>query len=697
MAFSHEHAPPVTRARVATLFCFGAVCTESLAQETADNLSDPGSLAPAIHTTRLDYSEFDTPEAVTVITQDDIRLAGYIEISELFRSIPGFRIVKIGDESRVSYHGTNGRQNRRLLVTIDGRNVLIGDGQYVEFDRLPIELEDIARVTVTRGPNGAAYGDNAFLASIDFQTVGRDDPRGFALRAGGGYNHRRKASVSGNKDIGALVVQFSAGAEHDGGYDFFDAAGTPRDDGKDLNRARLTIQREVSERSLWRLDANLYDGENKTGIRPLRLTGEQQNNGNFVALSNRRELGESSRLDWVLSHNHQSESIRSTGCYTPDAIAAGRLAIPDPELQARVLAPTLFVPGLLGVSLEDTCFFTDIAFGSDRTELHLEYEFLRGPWRYIVGGSAARTDASSAQRFAGQDQRQRSYRVFGETDLVIGDIHASLGFMAQDSSNVEDIEPAWRTAISWQFAPNQALRYSHAHSFRVPSLIESETFWTGAFNFGRRDDPLTAYAFSIPLPLITNSTRLRPETIESDAVGYFGVLLRSSATLDVKLFREKIRNSIESGLFYFSPPPFNGQPFMLKGVEGEFALRLSEQWKISGNYSYLETDAGRDTLEWNLYGRHAGSLALTFHPSTVHGFSIGYYGNSAISGNSYDRFDLVYNYSRSIGQQRAFRSQLVLNHHVGGRDGFRETQPLLSNEGYFAHLNQLFLFTELTF
>ena len=119
--------------------------------------------APAIHPTRLDYSEFDAPEAVTVITQEDIRRAGYLEISEIFRSVPGFRVVKIGDESRLGYHGTTVSQHRRMLITIDGRSVLIGDSQYVEFDRLPIELEDIERAPFG---NGSAQVSRPFWRSL---------------------------------------------------------------------------------------------------------------------------------------------------------------------------------------------------------------------------------------------------------------------------------------------------------------------------------------------------------------------------------------------------------------------------------------------------------------------------------------------------------------------------------------------------
>ena len=118
-------------AGTSALLSWTLVSVQSVSAQDAEDLSDALHLPPAIHATRLDYSEFDVPEAVTVVTQDDIRLAGYLEISEIFRSVPGFRIVKIGDESRLSYHGTNGTQNRRMLITIDGRTVLI----YMEIGR----------------------------------------------------------------------------------------------------------------------------------------------------------------------------------------------------------------------------------------------------------------------------------------------------------------------------------------------------------------------------------------------------------------------------------------------------------------------------------------------------------------------------------------------------------------------------------
>jgi outer membrane receptor protein involved in Fe transport len=267
--------------------------------------------------------------------------------------------------------------------------------------------------------------------------------------------------------------------------------------------------------------------------------------------------------------------------------------------------------------------------------------------------------------------------------------------MAQDSSNVQSTEPAWRGALTWQFLPNQAIRYSYARSFRIPSLIETEILWSGAFNFGRRDEPQSAYPISVPLPLETDSVRLKPETIDSHSIGYFGTFFGSSATLDLKVFSETIHDPIESFIFYFSPPPFNSSPFTVKGAELEAGYRISDHWKVSGQYSYLDNTA-LDPLELELQSRNAGSVLITYQPLPNHALSVAYYGNSDMAGHDYDRFDFVYNYNRTLGTH-LLRSKFIWQHHFTPGEGLRDPNPLLSNEGYFAHVDQVFLNLEFTF
>lgn len=670
-------------------------CAPSWSQSSSEGDDEPAGVSPAIHATRLTHSEFDVPEAVTTITAEEIRRSGYVEISEIFRAVPGFRVVKIGDESRVSYHGTSVRQNRRMRVTVDGRNVLVADGQYVEFDRLPIDLDDIRRVTITRGPNAAAFGENAFMASIDFETIGRDDPEGTAIRIGGGDNGRRRLGVGINDEVAGVDLAFSAGSERDGGYDYLDANKTPRDDGKEIKRARLTLSRDTRQNTHWRLDASAYESDHRSGFRPLRITGEQTNDGAFIGIGYSREIGDSSRIDWLVSHNRQRENLRQIGCYTPEAIAGARTLYTDPQQLMLVLAPTLFVPSLLRTTLADTCFYTDRGIQSRRNELEVEYESRVGAWRYVVGGSATYSEASSQQYFAGRDQEQQSYRAFGESAATFGNVHASFGVMAQDASNVDNIHIAWRAALNWQFRPEQMIRYTYSDSFRIPSLVETETLWTGAFLFGRRGEPLSDYRLAIPIPLITGNQKLVPERIKAHSVGYFGAFRDSSTLLDVKVFEERISAPIEAGLMQWAPPPFNSESFTLRGVEGEISLRLSEQWRLSWQYSYLENTARR-AFERGMHGDHGRSLAINYQPHARHSVSAAYYGNSDISGHSYDRYDLVYFYSRTFGNHQ-LRTRAIYQHHVGGVDGLHDPLPYLSDEGYFEKLDQFFFYVELTF
>lgn len=660
-----------------------------------DDLSTGPPLAPAIHATRLNYSEWDVPEAVTVITQEDIWRAGYLEISEIFRSVPGFRIAKIGDESRVSYHGTTVRQNRRMRITVDGRTILVADGQYIEFDRLPIQLEDIRRITITRGPNAAAFGENAFLASINFETIGRDDPHGLSLRGGGGDNSRRRVGLGINEQFGSYAVAFSAGTERDGGYDYLDTEHTPRQDGKTIDRARLAVSRDLGDSGRLQLDASGYDSKHQTGFRPLRFTGQQRNDGRFIGLAYQHEPGETTRIDWLISHNRQTESVHQYGCYTPDAIAGAVAFATDPAQLMGLLAPTLFVPSLLGVSLADTCFFTDIGIESSRSEMEVEYESSVGPWRYALGASAGLTEASSAEALASVDAELRSYRLFGEIARPLGPVHASVGLMAQRASNVAKTQLAWRGALNWQFTPEQMLRYSYARSFRIPSLVETEAQWAGAFHFGRRDEPLSSYNFSIPLPNVGIERRLKAEHIDAHAVGYFGAFRNSALTLDIKALTEHISNPVEAGVIHFSSPPFNSAPYTLRGAEAEIGLRANERWRISGQYSYLDTTA-RTAFERGLHGRHAGSLALTYEPAPSHQLTAAYYGNSAISGLSYGRYDLVYAHSRAFNRWQ-WRSQLMLQYYGREAHGLRDVSPYLTDEGYFDRRAQLFAYVELTF
>jgi hypothetical protein len=498
-----------------------------------------------------------------------------------------------------------------------------------------------------------------------------------------------------NEQILGLDVSLSGGYESDGGYDYSDAQRTPRNDGKEIVRGKLTIGRDFTDHLRMQLDASGFESEHKIAV--VGMHGVQKNDSQFVALSSEWELGSASRLDWSLSHNKQTEAQREFGCFSPSTVSAWLTSVESPALRAALQqTATVVVPQALGVSPSDTCFYTDLDIESDRTDAEIDFESRVGRWRYLAGASATEINASSAQRFARQDQEQRSYRGFAETGYSLDALHLSAGIMAQDSDNVRGTEYAWRGAANWEFVTNHMLRYSYSEGFRVPSLVESVTIWQGAFCFRRSSEPLTSTRFCRNAPLISSSYDVKPEGITAQSLGYFGTFLNSRLTVDLKAFREDITNPIQSGYFFFSAPPFNNVDYRMEGAETELSFRLNDRWSIKGQYSYLDSDASA-SFERTLYGQHAGSVVTIFKPFVNHALSVSYYGNSEIAGLSYDRYDLAYNFNRNVFGNQQLRLQFVYQHHIGGVDGVRAAQPILSDEGHFDDVNQFYLFTEFRF
>ena len=75
-------------------------------------------------TARRPQSVAESPTAVFVITQDDIRRSGVTSVPEALRMAPGVDVARIdANKWAISVRGFNGRFANKLLVLIDGRSV----------------------------------------------------------------------------------------------------------------------------------------------------------------------------------------------------------------------------------------------------------------------------------------------------------------------------------------------------------------------------------------------------------------------------------------------------------------------------------------------------------------------------------------------------------------------------------------------
>lgn len=127
------------------------------------------------------------PSNVYVITDEDIRNSGAIDLPTILRRIPGMEVMQVtGADFNVSVRGNNQLQANKTLVMVDGR-VIYNDALGIVFWKsIPVVLPEIKRIEVLKGPVSAVYGFNAFDGVINIITKSAEELNGTTVQFGGG-------------------------------------------------------------------------------------------------------------------------------------------------------------------------------------------------------------------------------------------------------------------------------------------------------------------------------------------------------------------------------------------------------------------------------------------------------------------------------------------------------------------------------
>lgn len=193
----------------------GAAGGEKLeAKETA------GYEEVVVAASRREQSPLDAPNAVTVLTEEDIRLSGARTIPDLLRRVPGMDVMTMTTaDQNVSMRGFNRRLANKILVLVDGRSVYQDFLGAVLWRSLEIDLEDIARIEVVRGPGSAIYGAYAYTGIVDIITKKPEEIGGSVAKVTAGGGKMIDALYQYGDRKGPLGLRFSAGFTQAGKYD----------------------------------------------------------------------------------------------------------------------------------------------------------------------------------------------------------------------------------------------------------------------------------------------------------------------------------------------------------------------------------------------------------------------------------------------------------------------------------------------
>ncbi|MDM8551531.1 TonB-dependent receptor [Desulfobacterales bacterium HSG2] len=169
--------------------------------------------------TKTKMTAQEAPSIVSVITAEEIRNMGARNIVDVLRTVPGFDLVKRGNDvlQQIYIRGLTSPGNEKVKIMINGHSMqmLLGSpGQ--NFERLP--TGSIRKIEIIRGPGSALYGTGAFLGVINIITKeGGDEPSRVSFE-GGSFDTAKPSAELSLKNGGLKTYMYAEHYRTDG-YD----------------------------------------------------------------------------------------------------------------------------------------------------------------------------------------------------------------------------------------------------------------------------------------------------------------------------------------------------------------------------------------------------------------------------------------------------------------------------------------------
>lgn len=588
-----------------------------------------GEVPVVIAATRLQQSLLDAPASVTVIDRALIRASGARELPDILRLVPGMVVGReSAGEAYVSYHGTASFGGRRMQVQVDGRSIYQAGLALVDWIGLPLDIEDIERVEVVRGPDSAAYGANSFLGVINIITRHPQDVPNAEVMVRGGENG--VADAFGRLSLHGLGADWAWSLFHreDDGYDInlkrdnrpyvddmvVDGAygkgvwHTPRDGQVTLSLggSRMAVTEErLNDTSIYRQVPVVTRDTAYAALdweQPWAASHKLQVklNANWLVrdepwyvripyLAVSPELGAFWREDKQLAEDFVDD---------PVSACTGSAVLTNSRLRALCLR------------LADDDYTRERDYTTDqnseetRSEIEISDTWVPHPRLRLVAGVQGMYAEVTSRTFLNGTASNTVLSAFGHGELRLAD-----AWLLNVGGNVEDDEYAGRffsprAALSWRFRPEQVLRLVHSRAVRTPDIFESQADW----HYYATTDDRSESAYDGAYYLSAKSDgKARTEHIRSNELSYYGSFQRFQ--LDVRLFRDEldlVNNRLEIDRFLLS----EHEHFLMKGGEVGATWQLTPFQRVLLNYARLSMSSATvtDSDNMDLVPRHSGSL-----------------------------------------------------------------------------------------
>lgn len=663
--------------------------------DTGGTSEERYSVPEVLTTARLRQPKARVPGTTTVISGETVRDLGFTALADVFRLVPGMTVAAVGsNQPVVSYHGTVAYEQRRLQVLIDGRTAYQPSLADVDWNTMPVPMQLIDRIEISRGPNSAAYGNNAFLASINIITLSPENTAGTAFHAQGGDLGIRNYTAYHGRNHDDYSWRVTWQRRESDGFDYqFDSTDNFREvairDGFEFNQFYYDGIVHPSPGHSLELRAGVTDGVDQDD--PLKMGEDFYVQDDPEPDEDVRDYFLQASYDYTGFDSHLLEFQTSVQSYDrhKNWISCVPIVAGQPPVCAR--------------------FNED--FQQQRLEFELQDTWSLNPDLRLVSGLGYREDGYESETFFNGSGSIYQSRIFGNLEYTpIHWLTLNAGANWEHTSLLDDNFLSPRLAANFHLTENQTVRLVYSRAVRTPDALEQRADWA----YTPQDVSPAAYAglegeridaeFDAQSPVDFSDFYnqaggdLEEERITSREISYYGQFRLGQGILstEVRYFYDELRDLVAGVINVEDFDLGNRVAIDQQGIELETALDLGNT-RLRLSYGYLDQDSEYTAndgipvdeqqdilaLESRLSVRHSGSLSWIQRYPGDWNTAVAWYVADEFRSGPYQRAD--FRLAKTVhGTNLSYDVALIMQHYLNDN-------PVLSRDNNYKDRNQFFL------
>lgn len=539
----------------------------------------------------------DTPVSVTALGTRALSQLQASDVGDIQNSVPGLTL-HVGDASNAVVYVRGIGQVDSLAFADPGVGIYLDDVYLGRAQGSFLDIYDVERIEVLRGPQGTLYGRNTIGGAVKFVSKAPAEEFGVEAEVAAGNYGQRRAKVAVDAPILEDKLLVKAVVAYNGRDGYATNSVTGSDDGdKEALSARLAVRSKLGDRLTLDINFDQSEDDSDTSRTPNRETSV------FGVVP---ESDEPFEVDADFNDRNRLRTKGFSGVATFDvndaltikSVTAYRTMKYDTHLDLDATAFAFF-----GV-------FVDEDQNQFSQEFQLSYEADNGV--SFVGGlyHLREHDITMSGIFGPaiafisnsvNDQVNRSYAAYGQADIPLGDkLTLTAGvrltyeekefdrvqeFFGADTGLVPPIGQGLRvTDVSvnenWSnLSPKVGVNYQLGENHMIYASA-SKGFKSGGFD-GRSNSDTEAVPYD-------------PETLWAFEVGSKSTLANGKATLNVAAYYNDYKNLQLSSFTADDTGAFqalftNAGAATIKGIELEIAARPIPALNLQAAVSYTDS------------------------------------------------------------------------------------------------------------